>query len=87
MEIVRRVSLEVIYFWGLQSIPKVSEQFEKILVLLPVVIFDSELKDDISGTLVSYYELIILELRRMVDFLTSYDLIYKLEMDALIFSE
>ena len=40
--IVRRVSLEVINFWELPSIPKISEQFEKLIELLSDDVFDTE---------------------------------------------
>ena len=48
MAIVRRVLLEVIYFWELSSIPKISEPFDTFLELLPVVIFYTDLMDDFS---------------------------------------
>ena len=49
--------------------------------------FDAELKDDISDILVSFDEVILFKLRCMVDLMTAYDLSYKLEMEAFIFSE
>ena len=87
MTIVRRLSLEVINFWELPSIPKMGERFEKLLGLISVVIFDAEFKPEISDELVSFDEVIILELRRMVDLMAADDLLCKLEMDAFIFSE
>ena len=42
--ILRRLSLEVINFWELPSIPKISEPFEKNLELLSDDIFDAEEK-------------------------------------------
>ena len=87
MEIVRRVSSEVINFWEFPSIPKTSEPFEKLLELLSVVIFDAEVKPEISDELVSLDEVILLELRRMVDLMAANDLFCRLVMDALIFSE
>ena len=50
--IVRRVSLEVINFWELPSIPKTSEPFEKLLELLSCFIFDAEMEPEISDELV-----------------------------------
>ena len=63
IEIVRQVSLEVINFWELQSIPKISESFEKLLELLSDDIFDAEKKPEITDELFSFDEVIILELR------------------------
>ena len=65
--IVRRVLLGVIDFWELPSIPKTSEPFEKILELISDDIFDAYTKPEITDELVSYDEVIILELRWMVD--------------------
>ena len=75
---VRRVSLEVIDFLELPSIPKTSEPFEKLLEILSVVIFDAELMPEISYELLSFDEVIILELRWMVNFMAAYDLFCKL---------
>ena len=44
------------------SIPKKCEPFEKLIELLSVVIFDAELKPDISDKLVSFDEVILLKL-------------------------
>ena len=87
MAILIQVSLDVINFWGLPSIPKTSGPFEKLLELLSVVIFDSEVKPEISDELVSSDEVILLELRWMVDLMAADDLFYRLVMDDLIFSE
>ena len=87
MAIVRRVSLEVIIFWELPSIPKTSEPFDKLLELLSDVIFDAEVKPEISDELVSFDEVILLELWRMVDLVALDDLFYRLVMDTLIFSK
>ena len=87
MEIVRQISLEVIDFWSLPSIPKISEPFETFLELFSVVLFYAELKVDISDMLVSFGEVIILELWCMVDSMESDELFCKLEMNDLIFSE
>ena len=78
MEIVRRVSLEVINFWELPSISKTGEPSEKLLELLTVVIFDAELKPGISDELVSFDEVIILELWCMVDSMAAEDLFCKI---------
>ena len=78
---------EVINFWELLSIPKTSEPFEKLLELLSDVIFDAEVKPDITDELVSFDEVILLELRWMVDLMVADDLFCRLVMDALIFSE
>ena len=67
------------------SITKISEPFELLLELLSVVIFDSDLKYDISDMLVSFDEVILLELWYMVDLITEDDLVCKLKMEALIF--
>ena len=69
------------------SIPKTSEPFEKLLEILSVVIFDVELKPEISDELVSFDEVILLELGWMVDSMAAYDLLCRLVMDALIFYE
>ena len=69
------------------SIPKTSEPFEKLLELLSVVIFDAEVKPEISDELVSFDEVILLELRWMVDSMAADELFCRLVMDALIFSE
>ena len=71
----------------LPSIPKISEPFEKLLELLSDDIFDAEEKPDITDELVSFDEVIILELQWMVDLMAVDDLYYRLVMDALIFSE
>ena len=67
------------------SIPKTSEPFEKLLELLSVVIFDADVKPDISDELVSFDEVILLELRRMMDSMAEDDLLCKIEMYAFIF--
>ena len=67
MEIVRRVSLEVINFWELTSLPKTSEPVENFLELVSVVLFDAEVKTEISDELVAFDEVIPLELLWMVD--------------------
>ena len=69
------------------SIPKISEPFEAFLELLSDVIFDAELKVNISDMLVLLDEVILLELQCMVDSMSEDDLFYKIEMYALIFSE
>ena len=69
------------------SIQKISEPFETFLELLSVVIFDAELRPDISDILVSFKEVILLELRYIVDSMEEDDLFCKLEIDASIFSE
>ena len=61
--IVRQLSLEVISFLELPSIPKTSQPFEKLLELLSVVIFDAEVNSEILDELVSLDEVILLELR------------------------
>ena len=87
MAIVIWILLEVIGFLKLTSIPKIVEPFEKVLELLSVVIFDAELKAEISELLVSFDELILLELQYMVDLMTADNLFCKIEMDTFIFSE
>ena len=69
------------------SIPKISETFETFLELLSAVIFDAELKNNISNMLLSFDKVIILEMQCMVDSMSEYDLFYKIEMYALIFSK
>ena len=83
--IVRQVSLEIINFWELP--PKTSEPFEKLLELLSYDIFDAEEKPDIIDELVSFNEVINLELQWMVDLMAEDELLCRLVMDALIFSE
>ena len=85
--IVRWVSLEVIKFWELPLIPKLNESFEIILELLSDDIFYAEENPDIEDELVSFDEVILLELIWMVDFMAADDLLCRLVMDALIFSE
>ena len=85
MAIVRRVFSEVIIFWELPSIPKTSEPFEKLLELLSFVIFDAEPKPDISDKLVSFDDVIILELWCMVDSMAADELFCKFEIDASYF--
>ena len=87
MEIVRQLSLEVINFWEMPSIPKTSEPFEKLLDLISVVRFDAEVKPEISDELVSFDEVILLELLWMVDLMTEDDLFCRLVMYALFFSK
>ena len=67
------------------SIPKTNEPFENFLELLSVVIFDAEVKHEISYELVSFDEVILLELLRMVGLMAEEDLLCRLVMDALIF--
>ena len=85
--ILRQLSLEVINFWELPSIPKTSEPFEKLLELLSDDIFDAEEKPDIKDELVSFNEVIHLELQWMVDLMAEDELFCRLVMDALIFFE
>ena len=87
MVIVRQVSLEVINSWELPSIPKTSEQFKKLLELLSVFIFYAELKPDISNELMLFDKVILWELQCMVDLMSAYDLLSKVEIDAFIFSK
>ena len=87
MAIVRRVLLEVINFWELPSIPKTREQFETFLVLLSDDIFDAVEKTEIKDEIVSLYEVILLEIKWMVDLMAVDDLFCIFVMDALIFSE
>ena len=67
--------------------PKTSEPFEKLLELLSYDIFDAEDKPDIKDELVSFNEVINLELQWMVDLMAEDELLCRLVMDALIFSE
>ena len=69
------------------SIPKISEPFEELIEVLSDDIFDAEEKPEITDELVSFHEVILLELRCMVDSMTADDLFCRLVMDALIFSE
>ena len=62
-----------------------SEPFEKLLEVLLDDKFDAEEKLEITDELVSFDEVIILELRWMVDLMAADDLFYRLVMDALIF--
>ena len=85
--ILRQASLEVINFWELPSIPKISEPFEKLLELISDDIFDAEEKPEVKDELVPFDEVIILELRWVVDSKEADDLLFILVMDAQIFSE
>ena len=69
------------------SIPKISEPSEIFIDLISVVISDEELKVEISEMLVSFDEVILLEMRCVVDSMAADDLFCKLEIDALIFSK
>ena len=69
------------------SILKRSGQFEKILEVLSDDKFYAEEKPEITDELVSFDEVILLELRWMVDLMAVDDLFCRLVMDALIFSE
>ena len=79
--------MEVINFLELPSIPKISEPFEKLLELLSEDKFDAEEKLEITDELVSFDEVILLELRWMFDLMAVDDLFCRLVMDDLIFSE
>ena len=69
------------------SIPKISEPYEKLLKVLSDDKFDAEEKPDITDELVSFDEVILLELQWMVYSMAADDLLCRLVMDALIFSE
>ena len=69
------------------SITKRSEPFEKLIELLTDDIFHAKEKPEITYELVSFDEVIILGLRWMVDLMAADDLLFRLVMDALIFSE
>ena len=71
----------------MSSISKTSEPLEKLLELLSVVIFDADVKPEISYELVSFDEVILLELLWMLDSMAADDLFCRLVMDALIFYE
>ena len=68
-------------------IPKISEPFEKLLEVLSDNKFDAEEKPDIKDELVSFDEVILLELLWMVDSMAEDDLFCRLVMDAIILSE
>ena len=59
--------------------------FEKLLELLLDVIFDAEVKPDISDKLLSFDEVTLLELGWIVDFMAADDLFFRLVMDDLMF--
>ena len=63
-----------------------SEPFEKLLGVLSDDKFDAEEMPEITDELVSFDEVIILELRWMVDLMAADELLYRLVMDILIFS-
>ena len=85
--IVRRVSLDVTNSWEFPSKPKTSDPFEKLLKLLSDYIFDAEDNPEITYELVSFDEVIILELRWMLDLMAEDDLFCILVMDDFILSE
>ena len=60
--IVRRLSLEVINFWELPSIPKISVPFETLLEVISNDKFDAEEKPEMTDELFSFDEVIPLEL-------------------------
>ena len=64
-----------------------SEPVGKLLELLSDYIFDAEETPEIKYALVSFDEVIPLELQCMVDFMAAHDLFCRLVMNALIFSE
>ena len=53
------------------SILKTIEPFEELIELLSDVIFDAEVKPEISDELVSFDEVILLELQWMVDLMAA----------------
>ena len=55
-----------------------SEPFELLIALLSVLIFDADLKDEISDMLVSFDKVILLGMCCMVDLMTADDLFCKL---------
>ena len=69
------------------SIPKISEPFEKLLEVLSDDNFYVEGKPKITYELVSFDEVIILEVLWMVNLISADDLFCRLVMNALIFSE
>ena len=69
------------------STPKTCKPFEKLLELLSDVIFDEEAKPDISDELVSFDEVILLELWGMVDSMEVDELFCRLVMYDFIFYE
>ena len=79
--------MEVNNIWELSSIPKTSEPFEKLLEVFSDDKFYAEEKPDNTDELVSFDEVILLELWWMVYLMASDDLFCKLVMDALILSE
>ena len=79
--------MEVMNFWEFPSIPKISEPFEKLIELLSNDTFDAKEKPEITDELVSLDEVILLELRWMVDSIAADDLFCRLVIYALIYSE
>ena len=69
------------------SIPKISVPFETLLEILSNDKFYAEEKPEITDELLSFYEVILLELRWMVDSMAADELFCRLVMDALIFSK
>ena len=69
------------------SIPKISAPFETLLEVLSNDKFDAEEKPEITDELLSFDEVILLELQWMVDSMAADYLFCRLVMDALIFSE
>ena len=67
------------------SIPKISVPFETLLVVLSNDKFDAEEKPEITDELVSFDEVILLELRWMVDSMAIDDLFCRIVMDVLTF--
>ena len=60
---------------------------KRLLELLSYDIFDAEDKPEVTDKLVSFDEVIILEIRRIMYLMAADDLFCRLVMDALIFSE
>ena len=69
------------------SKPKIGVLFETLLEVLSNDKSDAEENPEIKDELVSFDEVILLELRWMVDSMAADDLFCRLVMDALIFSE
>ena len=60
------------------SIPKTSEPFENFIELLSDFIFDTEVMPEITDELVSFDEVILLELQCMVYSMVADNLFYRL---------
>ena len=74
-------------FGNIYRYQKLVNHLKRLLELLSYDIFDVEKKPEVTDKLVSFDELTLLEIRRIVNLMAADDLFCRLVMYALIFSE